>query len=209
MKGGKIQANYLKQILKNTYSDNPDENVGQYSLDKSISTSTVLVYVDPIKKEVKIAIRGSKDGVDWFNNLLYATKSGLQKISPRYTEAKNVVDQARKKYNGYTFEFLNHSRGSIYSRDLAKPTESIVSVNPATTGEYYHNEQVIRSSGDAVSALGVLPSWYKNLMKKQKDITTSYNPNPLKAHSLQVLDELKDQMVGSGLRCEKCGLYIM
>ena len=212
MRGGKIQANYLKTILKGTY-DNPQANVGPYTLDKSLSSDTVLTYVDPIKKEVKIAIRGTKatlaNPTDWVNNLLYATKSGLQRISPRFTNAQKIVDQARRKYAGYTMEFLGHSQGAIHTRNLAKPNESIVSVNPATKGEYYKNEQVIRSSGDAVSALGVMPSWYKNLMKDQKDITTSYIANPLKAHRLDILDELGDTMVGSGLRCPKCGNYIM
>jgi len=208
MRGGKIQANYLKTILKGTY-DNPQANVGSYTLDKSLSSDTVLTYVDPIKKEVKIAIRGTKatlaDPTDWINNLLYATKSGLQRISPRYTNAKKIVDNARKKYSGYTFEFLGHSQGSTHARDLAKPTESIVSINPATKGEYYKNEHVIRSSGDAISALGVFPSWYKNLMKEQKDITTSYISDPIKAHRLDILDELGETMVGAGIRCSCCG----
>jgi hypothetical protein len=206
MKGGKIQANYLKTILQGTY-DNPQANVGPYTLDKSLSSDTVLTYVDPIKKEVKIAIRGTKGATDWIPNLLYATKTGLQRISPRYTNAKKLVDKARAKYGGYTFEFLGHSQGSIHARDLAKPNESIVSVNPATKGEYYKNEQVIRSSGDAVSALGILPSWYRNLMKEQKDITTSYIANPIKAHRLDIIDELGETVVGG--RCPDCGLHLM
>tara|TARA_R110000822_G_scaffold12572_2_gene45368 strand:+ start:955 stop:1578 length:624 start_codon:yes stop_codon:yes gene_type:complete len=204
MKGGKIQANYLKTILKGTY-ENPQNNVGPYTLDKSLSSDTVLVYVDPLQKQVKIAIRGTGSGADWVNNLLYATKTGLQRISPRYTNAKKIVDNARNKYSGYTFEFLGHSQGSIHARDLAKSTESIVSVNPATKGEYYKNENVIRSSGDAVSALGILPGWYRNLTKTNKDITTSYIANPIKAHSLNIIDELGETMVGAGMRCSCCG----
>ena len=117
------------------------------------------------------------------------------------------MDKARAKYANYTFEFLGHSQGSIHARDLAKPNESIVSVNPATKGEFYKNEQVIRSSGDAVSALGVMPSWYKNLMKEQKDITTSYIANPIKAHRLDIIDELGETVVGG--RCPDCGLHLM
>jgi len=208
-KGGKIKANDLKEILKGTYND-PKSNVGSYELDKSLSSDTVLVYVDKLKKEVKIAIRGTKGTVDWFNNLLYGVKTGLQKVSPRYTKAKKIVDDARSKYAGYTFEFLNHSQGAFHARELAKNNESIVSVNPATKGEYTGNEQIIRSAGDAVSALGVMPSWFKNLThgKDNKDITTSYKVNPLDAHKLDILDELGDQVVGSGLRCSCCGDYI-
>lgn len=114
-------------MLQNTYSDTPKESIGQYKLDKSLSTKTVLVYVDPIHKEVKVSYRGTKatlaNPTDWINNILYATKTGLQRISPRYAEAKRVVDETRRKYTGYTMEHLNHSQGAIYSRDLAKPTE--------------------------------------------------------------------------------------
>ncbi len=208
-KGGKIKANDLKEILKGTYND-PKSNVGSYELDKGLSSDTVLVYVDKLKKEVKIAIRGTKGTVDWANNLLYGIKSGLQKISPRYTKAKKIVDDARSKYTGYTFEFMGHSQGGIHARELAKSNESVVTVNPATRGEYTGNEQIIRSAGDAVSALGVMPSWFKNLAhgKNNKDITTSYKVNPLDAHKLDILDELGDTVVGSGLRCSCCGDYI-
>tara|TARA_R110000796_G_scaffold241056_1_gene362331 strand:+ start:194 stop:820 length:627 start_codon:yes stop_codon:yes gene_type:complete len=205
MKGGKIQSNLLKQMLQSTYKDNPQDNVGQYTLDKSLSNETVLTYVDPVKKEVKIAIRGTKGAVDWIPNLLYATKTGLQRLTPRFTKAQKIVDNARKKYSGYTIEFLAHSQGSIHARDLAKNNESIVSVNPATKGEYTPNEQVIRSSGDAVSALGVFPSWYKSLTKTNKDITTAYNSNPIAAHRLDILDELGETVVGAGMRCSCCG----
>ena len=208
-KGGKIKANDLKQILQGTYKD-PKSNVGSYELDKGLSSDTVLVYVDKLKKEVKIAIRGTAPGIDWANNLLYGIKSGLQKISPRYTKAKKIVDDARSKYAGYTFEFMGHSQGGIHARELAKSNESVVTVNPGTRGEYTPNEQIIRSAGDAVSALGVLPSWFKNLAhgKNNKDITTSYKVNPLDAHKLDILDELGDTVVGSGLRCSCCGDYI-
>ena len=206
MKGGKIQANHLKAILQGTY-ENPQDNVGPYTLDKALSTDTVLIYVDPIKKEVKIAIRGTKgQGTDWIPNLLYGVKTGLQRVTPRYTKAKKTVDDTRAKYAGYTFELMGHSQGAIHARDLAKSDESIVTVNPATKGEYTPNEQIIRSSGDAVSALGVLPSWFKNLTQKKKDITTSYKFNPLEAHKLDILDELGDRVVGGNCCC--CGNYI-
>lgn len=195
-------------MLQSTYKDEPQKNVGQYSLDIGLSSNTVLVYVDPLQKEVKITIRGTKGAADWVNNILYATKTGLQRLTPRFTNAQKVVDNARAKYPGYTFEFLGHSQGSVHARDLAKSTESIVSVNPATKGEYTPNEQVIRNSGDAISSLGILPSWYKNLTKTNKDITTSYNPNPIEAHRLDTLDELGQTVVGAGVRCSCCGDYI-
>lgn len=207
MKGGKLPASVLKQMLQNTYKENPQQNIGGFTLDTQLSSDTTLIYVNSNTREIKVAIRGTKssDPTDWIPNILYGMKSGLEQITPRFRNTKKIVEKVRHKYPDYTIEWLTHSQSAIHGRSLAKPNESIVSVNPVYKGnEFYKNEQVIRSSGDPVSMLGVFPSWYRNLIKEQKDITTSYIANPLKAHSLDVLDELGDQMVGAGV-CPDCG----
>ena len=207
MKGGAIKASVLKKMLQNTYRDNPQQTIDGFTLDKQLSSDTTLIYVDSNTREIKVAIRGTKssDPYDWIPNILYGVKSGLEQLTPRFRNTKKIVENVRKKYPDYTIEYLTHSQSAIHGRSLARPNESIVSVNPLSKGnEFYKNEQVIRSSGDPVSMLGVFPSWYRNLLKEQKDIQTSYIANPLKAHSLDILDELGDTMVGAGV-CPDCG----
>jgi len=67
-----------------------------------------------------------------------------------------MYDNALKKYKNFQFESIGHSQGSLLARLLSDKSINSIQLNPAYKAETLKdNEYIIRSSGDAVSALTV------------------------------------------------------
>ena len=133
---------------------------------KKLSNLYGKVYVDNNKKKVVIAFRGTGQenmGTDWLNNLVYAS-SNTYKLTPRFKTAQKLNNNALKKYSGYQFESIGHSQGSLLSRLLSDTSLNRIELNPAYKAEAMNdNEYIIRSSGDAVSALTVPKKWMNSI----------------------------------------------
>ena len=101
--GNGLKSNTFKGLLEASYSGN--EEVEGFVLDKSISSKTSKVYIHP-SGHVVVTHQGTTTALDWGNNAVFAATGDLgYKMTPRYREAPQVQQQAKriwsKKYNNY------------------------------------------------------------------------------------------------------------
>ena len=191
-RGRAISAPQAKKLLQSSYKQVPDVKIGDWELDESISRPTARVYYNPVIQQGAVVHRGTDKTLgDWSNNLQYVM--GTNKLTNRYKEAEIAQKKAEEKYPNVLT--LGHSQGGIYTK-IARDQSKVINVNPASMGETTSGT-TIRSKNDPVSMIAGLTGLFK---KNPKNITTSAQLNPLKAHSLDILDELGDKMLGEGLR---------
>lgn len=182
-KGGALKGKEVDQFVKASYEDKKGstKNIGDYKLDKSLSSSKAKVYHDPKTGKTVVANRGTKGTVsDWSNNAMYAV--GLYNKTDRAKQAEATQKKVNAKYGKENVTNVGHSQSGETIRELNKKglvNQSIV-VNPASKGEKVRkNETVIRSSGDVVSAL----------VPKGKQVHTikAKSWNPLTEHSSSII----------------------
>ena len=196
--GGKLSVENLTGLLKSSY--NPAEKVGDFELNKELSTKTSKVYYDPNKNQSVVAHRGTKGTSDWLNNLVYAiggTKA--YKMTPRYKEAQRTQQRAQKMYGNENVSTIGSSQGGLQAELLGKNSKEIITHNKATRlfGNTKHKNQFdVRSKADIISYLNPLQ------LKTNRDIeipAESYL-NPLKEHSIETLNRLNPhQEIGKSI----------
>jgi hypothetical protein len=195
LKGRSVSASDLKKLHESSYKDIKDEKIGDWVLDTEISRPTAVVYYNPIKQQGIVIHRGTAGTLkDWGNNLAYVM--GTNKNTQRYKDAKEVQELAERKYPNLLT--TGHSQGGIYTK-LATNQKNVININPASMGETSTQGITIRSKTDSVSMLAAPTNYIKGLLrpsKQKQHITTSAHLNPLKAHSLDILDELGNQEFG-------------
>lgn len=195
--GGSLAAAELKDLLGASYDPKVDK-VGDFELDKQISSGTSKVYYNDDTGQAVVAHRGTAGISDWGNNAVYALGGKTAyKLTPRYKEAKKVQSRAEKKYGKKKVSTIGHSQGGLQAELLGGKSKEIITVNKATRpfeSNTNKNQYDIRSKGDLVSGANPFGS------KSKKDTTiknTTYNP--LTEHSGDILDRLdKKQMIGKG-----------
>jgi len=205
MKGGSLKVKELKAFLDASYQeDSPKELMG-YTLDEKLSGLYGKVYVNQGIKKVVLLHRGTVENIDWANNATYAVNSTAYKLTPRYKQAKKMVDNALKKYKGYTFESAGHSQGGLLTHLLGTKAKNSIGLNPAYKNESLaNNETIIRSSGDVVSALSVPKKFANSLLypgwtKKHMITIPAKTTNPIEEHKIDILDRLDPEMkIGKG-----------
>jgi hypothetical protein len=191
-KGGSISAKDLKGLHASSYKEQPDENIGGWVLDESISKPTARVYFNASKNQAIVVHRGTEGTAkDWSNNLAFV--AGLSPLTQRYKDSKEVQEKAEAKYSDVLT--TGHSQGSNYTQ-LAKNKKGIIDVNPSSFLKSTEGTTV-RSASDPVSALRGIANMFSK--KGKENITTSAKANPLEAHSINILDELGDKELGTGL----------
>lgn len=202
-KGGKLQASEVKLILDQSYEKKPAESIGEWILDKDLSTATAKVYYNSRTKEAVVAHRGTQGTLDWGNNIAYAL--GAYKLTDRYKQGKAVQDKADKKYGKQNISTLGHSQGSILARELGGDTKEIINVNPAYSFEKpKKNEYNIRSENDVVSGAYAPVAKARSILypeySKKHDITIPSDSklDVLGNHSADILDKLGDKEIGVG-----------
>jgi hypothetical protein len=206
--GGAVSADDTKNIISETYKDKPSEKIGNYVLDKDLSTAEAKVYHDPVTNKTIVSNRGTSGAKDWINNGIYALSNDLYKKTGRYKRAKDVQDKTIQKY-GKVDTNVGHSQGAIITRNLNDEgkTGEVINVNPASKGETQKdNEYNVRSKKDVVSALSVPANFIKGIFRpstKRKDKTITVKAdtnNVLKEHSGDILNRLDpNQMLGGAL----------
>ena len=185
LKGGSIKAIELQTFLKESYEDPPKQNIMGYEIDYDLSSQSIFnkqmtarVYVNENENKVIITHRGTgmeMHGTDWLNNAVYVASTAAYKKTPRFKRAKLVQDMAIKKYSGFEINSGGHSQGGMIVHLLNSPEiKNSIGFNPASKNEMLgKNEYIIRSAGDAVSALSVpnkmlndalFPGWTKRHM---------------------------------------------
>jgi len=189
--GGSLTSRETEQFVKAGYKKKKDANkVGDYVLDKSLSSKKNKVYVNPKTKEVVVSNAGTSSATDWANNP--SIMFGTYKKTNRYKDAEKVQRKAIAKYGKENITNVAHSQSGETARILAKKglTENAVAVNPAIIGKKSgKNVDVVRSSGDVVSAF---------TKGKQKTIKAK-TYNPLVEHSAPILSRDPKQMYGKGI----------
>jgi hypothetical protein len=191
-KGGSVSAKDLKGLHASSYKEEPDKEVNGWVLDESISKPTARVYFNASKNQAIVVHRGTEGTVkDWANNLAFV--AGVSPLTQRYKDSKEVQEKAEAKYSDVLT--TGHSQGSVYTK-LAKNKKGIIDVNPASFIQSTEGTTV-RAKNDPVSALRGIANMFSS--KGKENITTSAKANPLDAHSINILDELGDKELGTGL----------
>ena len=199
LKGGALSAKELKGLLGASY-DPKTTKVGDFVLDKSISTDTSKVYRNTTSGQVVVAHRGTEGLLDWGNNAVYALGGKTAyKMTPRYKEAEKVQKKAEAKYGKQNVSTIGHSQGGLQAELLGGKSKEIITLNKATRpfeSNKNKNQYDVRSKGDVVSALN---PFEKKSSKNVEIESGSYNP--LKEHSGDILDRLEeDTMIGGAIR---------
>lgn len=177
----------LSKLLKETYrkGKGANEDVGDYKIDKELSTGRAKVYHNEKTGKVVVAHRGSTNLQDWKENLNYAL--GIEKKGKAYKKSKKVQEAAEKKYGTANLETIGHSKGALHAERLGQ--KGLVQtlnkpVNIRDTKRVVGANQIdYKSSRDPVSLL----RGFQNRGEKARVIrSTTYNP--LTEHGLDVLD---------------------
>lgn len=190
IEGGKLSRDELKGLLDASYDGR--ERVGDWTIDKQLSTKTSKVYSKGDRAVV--AHRGTEGITDWGNNLAFALGGEyLYKKTDRYKEAEKVQKKAEKKYGAKNVSTIGHSQGGLQAELLGSKSKEIITLNKAThplIKRHSGNQTDIRSDRDIVSIATKTPT---TEIKAE-----SYNP--LKEHSPDILNRVSaDTEYGSGL----------
>ena len=179
----------LHKMLNNSYNGAKDLIIG-YKLDKELSGQRAQVYHNPDTNHLVIAHRGTS-GIHDVNTDI-KLMLGMKKNN-RFKHGKKITDQAINKYNSDNVSIIGHSLGHAIAREANdKHDKELITLNGAVVPvdmmkKQKKNEHFIRSKYDPVSALHTLNP-FKN---KQNTYTLDNNKiNPLKAHSIDVLEDL-------------------
>ena len=193
--GGSLAVGEIKQFVEASYEPKKGETerIGDYVLDKELSTRKAKVYHDAVHDKTIVANRGTTGTVsDWANNARYLL--GDYAKTDRMKQAERVQKKAIDKY-GKVDTNVGHSQGGIITRELNKKglTGEVINLNPASKGEkVMKNEFIIKSVMDPVSLLQKQP--------KKRTTTTKGTLDLLKEHSTDVLDRLNPRrIIGRGL----------
>ena len=188
MIGGAVSGKEVKKFVSASYEKGKGDTkkIGNYKLDKSLSSNKVKVYANPEGKAI-IANRGTTGTAsDWSNNLIYGTLGAdAYKKTDRYKQAKKTQKAVLDKYGKENTTNIAHSQSGIIARELNKEglVNKSIMVNPASKGEKVKkNEQVIKSSLDPVSVL--VPT---SKQKGKVNVIKAKSFNPLAQHSADII----------------------
>jgi hypothetical protein len=191
--GGALKAAELKALLKASYSG--ENKVGDFVLDKRLSTQTSKVYYNPSTQQTVVAHKGTQGLTDWMNNLAYAVGGRwLYEKTDRFKEAEKVQREAEEAYGTENLSTIGHSQGALQSEILGQKGKEVITLNKPTNPLFDKSasskQTDIRTERDLVSIF------------TDPDITIeSESWNPLTEHSTDVLDRLNpERMIGEGLK---------
>ena len=161
-----------------------------YTLDKKLSTNESKVFIDE-QGNPNIAFRGSTNAKDFlFSDPLLAI--GASRYDPRFKEAKRLTQKVEQKY-GKPVDVFGHSLGGRLAEASGAKGEIITYNKGVGYGDIGKtipkNQTDIRTKSDIVSVLSLTQK------HKNGDLITLPTPllqNPLKAHSLENLDKIKE-----------------
>jgi hypothetical protein len=197
-KGGELSASNLKDLLNASYDARA--NVGDFQIDKDLSTSNSKVYYNPTTNQSVVAHKGTTGIKDWANNAIYALGgTRAYKQTDRFKDAEKVQKKAESKYGAENISTIGHSQGGLQAELLGKKTNETITLDKATRpfgNKKSDNQFDIRSKTDIVSALNPFQK------DNKKEITLkSKSLNPLKSHDIGQLNKLApDRIIGQGMR---------
>lgn len=92
--------------------------VGDYALVPGLSSSEVLVYVDPATKQAVVTVRGTANKSDAATDV--AVAAGQLHRTPRFKRTTMQVDQAIAQLGGYKVHLTGHSLGGSLVNEYSK-----------------------------------------------------------------------------------------
>ena len=196
--GGALKVSEIKDFITQSYNKVSDDRIGEWLLDKQLSTTRAKVYHNKKTGQTTITHTGTDSASDWGNNLVYGLlgKRGY-KYTKRYKEAKKVQDAVEKKYGTKNLSVLGHSQGGLLAEMLGTNAKEKITLNKATrigSNVKDANQYDISTTGDVVSKL--------NPFQKKSDrdiIINKQGLNPLTEHSPDVLKRIdQDKLIGGG-----------
>lgn len=198
LKGGLLTAHHIKQFLEESYAKKPAGNIDDFVLDKSLTNANAKVYHNRITGQTVIVHKGTEGFTDWGNNVVYGLlgQKGYE-YTKRFKAAKQAQQAVEEKYGTKNLSTLGHSQGALLAEMLGKNSREIVTLNKATrigSNKVAPNQYDISSTGDIVSSLNPLQKQTKREIKIPKE-----SSNPLKEHSIDILNRLDDNLlIGQG-----------
>lgn len=184
-----LSSKELSTFLKESYrkGKGANEDIGDYKIDKELSTGRAKVYHNEATGKTKVVHRGSTNLQDWKENLNYAL--GIERKGKAYKKSKAVQDAAEKKYGTNNLETVGHSKGALHAERLGQ--KGLVQtlnkpVNIRDMGKAVGKNQIdYKSSRDPVSILRNYQAGETARVIKAKTW------HPLKEHAVDVLDRIK------------------
>jgi hypothetical protein len=178
----------LYDALKSSYGDKKSQqqlkNAG-YNYDSMLSNHNQQVWYNPNTKKMLFNVAGTHNLKDWGTDLYLAF--GKLKDTNRYKEAKNILNEAKRKYgNDIETKISGHSLGGAVSQYIAGKNDKVYTLDKgATIGQKTRsNENAYRTSGDIVSALNANSTRMNTLNNYNK--STGFIPmDILKAHNVE------------------------
>jgi len=178
----------LYDALKSSYGDKKSQqqlkNAG-YNYDSMLSNHNQQVWYNPNTKKMLFNVAGTHNLKDWGTDLYLAF--GKLKDTNRYKEAKNILNEAKRKYgNDIATKISGHSLGGAVSQYIAGKNDKVYTLDKgATIGQKTRsNENAYRTSGDIVSALNANSTRMNTLNNYNK--STGFIPmDILKAHNVE------------------------
>jgi hypothetical protein len=183
-----LKASYkTKEEAEQTYKKHG------YNFDKDLSNIHSRVYYQPDDKHLLVSYRGTHN---LYNDIPtdLAILTGNLKNTDRYKHSKEVLDNAKKKYNTSATIIGHSAGGSLASAVNSDDRDKIITFNKGAglltkPHEAKHNENSYRINGDIVSSL----SKYDHNQKTLKN-NTLHNPHfldNLDNHSIYVFKKIK------------------
>lgn len=177
LRGGKIPAKMLKEL----FEKDDFEDIGDYKMDKELSTEWVRVLHNPNSKHTIVVHRGSSDLYDaWIDMQL-----GLgYKNNKRFKESERIQKEAEKKYGTANMSVVGSSLGAVLAEDYGKnASEQITSGKPVVPIDLIVGKEPHKTQHDVRTKTDII-SFLKPFQKHENDISvTSINPiDPLKSH---------------------------
>ena len=196
IRGGAISADDTKRFIEQSYvkSGLRDDAVGDYVLDRDLSSDRAAVYHNAVTNQTLVCNAGTRPTLqDWSNNARYVT--GTYDSSDRLAHAMATQEKAIQKY-GSVDTNIGHSQGAVITRKLneAGKTGEIINLNGASMFEpQAGNETRIRANTDVVSGMAAMaPS-------RKRNVTIAGSWNPLTSHSASIMDRMNPMhMFGNG-----------
>ena len=191
-----ISSKELNRVVKNSYKKKKDiKPISGYELNKELSSKRSKIYSNA-EGQALISHSGTDSAKDWVNNAFIPFGYKNTERYKRQERAQRAANAAYGKDNVLT---TSHSQSGETARILAKKglSSKSVSINPAIILKKHKNVQVVRSSGDLVSALTPM---------SRNDVTIQSNTySPLSEHSPAILSRT-DQDFGGIMRHRPRGL---
>jgi hypothetical protein len=166
--------------------------VGDYILDRALSSDRAAVYFNPITQKTLVTNRGTAPTLqDWSNNLALAR--GQYNDTARMRHALATQNAVIEKYGSVVDTNIGHSQSQAIASNLNRRglTGEIITVNGATMpwDTQASNETRIRSKGDVVSAV-------QSFLPRSRNLTIDAETfNPLTEHSASILDRVNQYTV--------------